>query len=1029
MTKEFTLFERPNKDVLSTLHQHEGIRKEEKKSLIGYSLLGDKIKVTYRKKNNGYGRYYPRLPYSCTYMWRRIRSSLFSQTELDIDIVNCHPNIARYLLKKKKLGQFESLDVFCENRDELISECDINEEAIERYNRKNSDCKTKKCLIKILTSSVLNGQVYNDHFDRSKSWESEFGLDSSDYFLSQGIKNYLKDCLEIRKTLIKAPCFEKIVTWLEDNNSKKQSVSARSKVAIILAEYESRIIKDAIDFAQVKDFIVTAYMYDGFQILKKKNVDDLIFNLNQKYEFIEFKVKQFETPLGSEFCNDEYYSYDLDNTYCYDDNNNIIYFNEHDDDNDDDNSSLFMDDDDDDDEVPFDSSYNPSDSSSHALVQNNVISVDGDVIIDNYKDYHKIFIVLGRKKADDYVETECGRLKTISIMVSLYNNGDLSYDDALKLTKDIFYPCDDYDETKTIDMFKRQIEKDTKYTIGSALYDLRNSSKPEIFESLTENLKKNRKKYEFDHDSQLYFHDALLRMFKKVYANYGELQEAVRLLQKYLIFCVSPKVNFFIKNKDFMYEPYDETEKFKYYVETKTGFKVQKTSFKTIMMDSIDYFHIFHKIVFEPKNPSEKILTYNNNFNIFEGWNAKLNYDIEQDKKDEYISLFDTLVDNLSGNVVDHKDWLLNVFSSYIQKPNKKVEVIPIITGLQGTGKGTLARILKKLYKRKHFLKTADLQSICGDFNGIIEGKLIIILDDLKSFSEGQTKEVFNKLKSLSTDEEQTINKKFVNQYDDLQTKCNLIILTNHSEPIPLEDKQRRGNILPSVKLDMEEQEYFFKNLNEKIEDPVFKDVILTYLYERKITSNIRVIPKTDETISCERKNMNKVQRFILAFVDANYRNIWETPLEQTCYQNSITSTYPDLGETVGIKELIKVYRCWENDTNEKKRLFSDSKIEDQLKNYCKKTKEGLIITKTLQVEPYDFNQEEIKTILEETNFEKKMYTLEEIRTIINTQTTKEFTSNIIGRVLKQCGFTIRVKRMSPGSDRRTNMYIIPNVN
>jgi hypothetical protein len=61
---------------------------------------GGKLMVKYTQKKVKvndelvpFGRYYPDANYSTTYMWNKARSSLFSRSQLDVDVISCHPNL------------------------------------------------------------------------------------------------------------------------------------------------------------------------------------------------------------------------------------------------------------------------------------------------------------------------------------------------------------------------------------------------------------------------------------------------------------------------------------------------------------------------------------------------------------------------------------------------------------------------------------------------------------------------------------------------------------------------------------------------------------------------------------------------------------------------------------------------------------------------------------------------------------------------------------------------------------------------
>ena len=135
----FTLTEYPDKDLINDIFRHPDIYDAERKRIRKYcdNVKNGKIKINYVKKTK-YGRYYPAdgSLISATYMWRKLRSSLFSDTEYDIDIKSCHFQLLINELRKEKF-ELENLQYLINNRDELFKSFLIDEDCINEYNNDN----------------------------------------------------------------------------------------------------------------------------------------------------------------------------------------------------------------------------------------------------------------------------------------------------------------------------------------------------------------------------------------------------------------------------------------------------------------------------------------------------------------------------------------------------------------------------------------------------------------------------------------------------------------------------------------------------------------------------------------------------------------------------------------------------------------------------------------------------------------------------------------------------------------------------
>jgi len=310
--RTFKLVEYPNLSLLNFI-THPDIYPEHKERLLNYiQIAKDKkcVEVTYTKEQ--YGRYFVHSNFmSSVSMWNKIRSTLFGETEYDIDIVNCHPEILLGLFKKHDYDT-EYLTKYCRCRDEIIEMCYISEQSITDYNICNKDNKNKKDLIKSLFTIIIYGGNVN-------TWSSEYNLKETDYKLNVFVKRFITELHENIHTFVKLHEFKSIYNF----SKCKQLVSAKTKYAkkfkedlfiinhfkvlsLILQEYESNIIECAMKYIGDRGYTVTSYNYDGFQIKINENFNISDLNKFIKNEFlgmqIEFIIKPFKPGLDiSEF--------------------------------------------------------------------------------------------------------------------------------------------------------------------------------------------------------------------------------------------------------------------------------------------------------------------------------------------------------------------------------------------------------------------------------------------------------------------------------------------------------------------------------------------------------------------------------------------------------------------------------------------------------------------------------------------------------------------------------------------------------
>jgi hypothetical protein len=105
--------------------------------------------------------------------------------------------------------------------------------------------------------------------------------------------------------------------------------------------------------------------------------------------------------------------------------------------------------------------------------------------------------------------------------------------------------------------------------------------------------------------------------------------------------------------------------------------------------------------------------------------------------------------------------YLLQYLAHALQKPEEKPGVKIVLGGGQGTGKGTLGRILARIWGPT-YLHIHDVNMITGDFNGPLVWSVIVFLDEALFVGDHKVK---NKLKALVTEPLAMINDKNISQY------------------------------------------------------------------------------------------------------------------------------------------------------------------------------------------------------------------------------------------------------------------------
>jgi len=291
MPKSFTLKEYPNPKYIDIIATHPDIYGPQVEALEAYCSKYENangfINIEYVKSTE-YGRYFVKKPnmLSSTIMWNKIRATLFSDGDYDIDIVNCHNELLLTLLKNNTNYDIANLTHYCSNRADVIDTIEIEDSAINHYNNYNKDNKTKKDVVKSLFTIILYGGSID-------TWKTEFGFNSKDYKLTPFVKDYIEEIQMNTNIIINDKRFKDIITSVKEIKIKEAKDKFKKKfsiekfklnngalLSVILQEYETLIIEKAMHVMEQNNVTITSYNYDGFQIRKVDAIDELINNLN-----------------------------------------------------------------------------------------------------------------------------------------------------------------------------------------------------------------------------------------------------------------------------------------------------------------------------------------------------------------------------------------------------------------------------------------------------------------------------------------------------------------------------------------------------------------------------------------------------------------------------------------------------------------------------------------------------------------------------------------------------------------------------
>ena len=197
-----------------------------------------------------------------------------------------------------------------------------------------------------------------------------------------------------------------------------------------------------------------------------------------------------------------------------------------------------------------------------------------------------------------------------------------------------------------------------------------------------------------------------------------------------------------------------------------------------------------------------------------------------------------------------------------------------MLSGTQGTGKGSLVSDVLTPLIGEEYVCATDLPALQGDFNGFIEGKLLVLIDESEASELRERRKVMARLKRLVTERSIQINRKGQNQYTALN-RANFILASNKYDPVEVDAGDRRFNVAPRQEqkiLDKFGGPMTRKEITEGVRSELYE--FAGYLLSRKADTELASIPihtedrerLKDLTISTAQNIANKLREGNLEF-------------------------------------------------------------------------------------------------------------------------------------------------------------------
>jgi Family of unknown function (DUF5906) len=197
--------------------------------------------------------------------------------------------------------------------------------------------------------------------------------------------------------------------------------------------------------------------------------------------------------------------------------------------------------------------------------------------------------------------------------------------------------------------------------------------------------------------------------------------------------------------------------------------------------------------------------------------------------------------------------YLLDWMADLLQHPARQGEVAVVLRGVEGCGKGTLAKALKYLLGQ-HGLAISNAKHLTGNFNGHLRDVVFLFADE--AFYAGD-KQHTGVLKALVTEPYLTIEGKYQAAYQS-PNFLHVMMASNEDWVVPASLNSRRWFML-DVPPDKVGDHAYFAAIYDELEHGGYAAMLHDLLNRDLSKSNLRAVPVTDALQTQRKRSLDTI--------------------------------------------------------------------------------------------------------------------------------------------------------------------------
>ena len=245
--------------------------------------------------------------------------------------------------------------------------------------------------------------------------------------------------------------------------------------------------------------------------------------------------------------------------------------------------------------------------------------------------------------------------------------------------------------------------------------------------------------------------------------------------------------------------------------------------------------------------------------NLWTGFGVEPDYDRPEEKCE---ALLEHIRENICGGNREHYETLMAWLAHSVQKPNKKPGYCVVLHSEEkGTGKSFLLHVMERVFGR-HAMLSSKLDDFLGRFNGHLQDKLFVGLDEIGWAGDKKAQGMF---KSLITEDRMSFEEKFKAHVKG-RSYWRVMVTSNERWVVPADVSERRFfvlNVRPSHPTEAERVEYFSPLWNWLDEGGARAFLGLLLMWQIPARIDLFTPPVTAALLEQKRQSLGPAERFL----------------------------------------------------------------------------------------------------------------------------------------------------------------------